>query len=271
MLPEPGELFREGRLRDAIAAQQELVRATPAAVARRWFLVELLCFAEEWERADRLLDVIASQAPEAALTVLEFRQLLRGEATRRQVMNEGRAPHIIGSTGGSLYPVIEALLSLRNGELTEAESRIADIAAAAPAISGVRNGEQRFDEFRDLDDVFASFLEFITEGGEYHWVSITDLAVLETQQLLRPRDLIWRRAKLELKDGTGGEVYLPAMYVSEGRDKEDDMRLCRRTEWIEEQDAPVRGIGLRMFLVDIDDVPIHELGRVEFQRDNRAG
>src|SRR3954452_23506071 len=165
MLPEPAELFRKGRLRDAIAAQQELVRAAPADVARRWFLVELLCFAEEWERADRLLDVIALQAPEMALTVLEFRQLLRGEGTRRQVMNEGRAPHIIGPAGGSLYPVVEALLSLRDGNLIEAESKIADVAAATPAVSGIRNGEQRFDQFRDLDDVCASFLEFITEGG----------------------------------------------------------------------------------------------------------
>jgi len=271
MPPEPGELFREGRLRDAIAAQQDLVRAAPADVARRWFLVELLCFAEEWERADRLLDVIASQAPEMALTVLEFRQLLRGEGTRRQVMNEGRAPHIIGPAGGSLYRVVEALMSLRNGELTEVESKIADAAAATPAVSGVRNGEQQFDEFRDLDDVCAPFFEFITEGGEYHWVSVGDLAVLETQQLSRPRDLIWRRAKLELKDGTAGEVYLPAIYVSEGRDKDDDLRLCRRTEWFEEAGAPVRGIGLRMFLVGDDDVPIHELGRVEFRRDDGAG
>jgi type VI secretion system protein ImpE len=271
MLPEPAELFRKGRLRDAIAAQQELVRAAPADVARRWFLVELLCFAEEWERADRLLDVIASQAPEMALTVLEFRQLLRGEGTRRHVMNEGRAPHIIGPTGESLYPVVGALLSLRNGALSEAEGKIADVAATTSAVSGVRNGEQRFDEFRDLDDVCASFLEFITESGEYHWVSVTDLAMIETQQLSRPRDLIWRRAKLEIKDGTAGEVYLPALYVSEGRDKEDDLRLCRRTEWIEDQGAPVRGIGLRMFLVGVDDVPIHELGHVEFRRNDRAG
>jgi type VI secretion system protein ImpE len=76
---------------------------------------------------------------------------------------------------------------------------------------------------------------------------------------------------LELKDGTAGEVYLPAMYVSDGRDKEDDLRLCRRTEWIEDQGAPVRGIGLRMFLVGDDDVPIHELGCVKFRRDDRVG
>lgn len=260
-------LFREGRLQDAVAAQTALVRAAPADVGARWFLAELLCFSGEWERADRLLDVVTSQAPQMMLTVLGFRQLLRGEATRREVMIESRAPQILGSSGATLYPAVEALLDLRNGQPAAA---IGKLASAAAGVSGMRNGEQRFDEFRDLDDVCAGFVEFITEGGEYHWVSIADLAVLDVKPLSRPRDLIWHPARLEIKNGAAGDVYLPAIYVSETADGDDELRLGRRTDWVERDGEPVRGRGQRVFLMGEDDVPLHELGRLTFAGDETS-
>jgi type VI secretion system protein ImpE len=263
------DLFRDGRLRDAIVAQTELVRAAPADVTHRWFLAELLCFAEEWERADRQLDTIATQAATVMPAALGFRRLLRGEETRRQVMREGRAPQILGTHGASLYPAVEALLCLRDGQPAEAAAKLA--AAAAPAAAGLRNGEQRFDGFRDLDDLCAGFVEFMTGAGDYHWVPVEDLATVEIQPLARPRDLLWRPARLEIRDGSAGDVYLPAVYVANGGDIDDALRLARRTEWLEQEGAPVRGVGQRVFLAGDDDIPIHELGRVEFLHDDAAG
>ena len=100
-----------------------------------------------------------------------------------------------------------------------------------------------------------------------------DLVSLETKPLSCARDLLWRPARLAVRDGPAGEVYLPAIYVpdaSHAPGSEDAMRLGRRTEWLEAPGAPVRGLGLRSFLVGEDDVPIHELGRLEFQA-RRAG
>ena len=104
-----GDLFRAGRLREAIEAQSAEVRAAPSDIRRRWFLVELLCFAEEWERADRALEIIAVQAPRQQAAVLSFQHLLRGEEVRRQVMNEGRAPEILGAGGTSLRSAVAAM------------------------------------------------------------------------------------------------------------------------------------------------------------------
>jgi type VI secretion system protein ImpE len=260
----PEDLFREGRLRDAIAAQTALVRAAPADVNRRWFLVELLCFAEEWDRSDQLLDVIATQAPDMSGPVLRFRGLLRGEQTRRQVMHEGRAPQITGPSGAVLQLVAEALLSLREGNPEDAAGKLEEVAAQTVPATGTRDG-QSFDVLQDIDDVCAPFVEFITEGGDYHWVPVGDVTLLETRPLARPRDLIWRPSRLEVRNGPAGEVYLPAIYVSQDPGSDDDLlRLCRRTEW-RPQGALVRGAGLRTFLVGDDDIPIHELGRLEFQ------
>jgi type VI secretion system protein ImpE len=267
------ELFREGRLADAIAAQSAVVRTASSDVNRRWFLAELLCFAEDWERADRSLDIVASQASQLATAVSAFRHLLRGEETRRQVMREGRAPQILGAGSIRLQPAVAALLCLREGKPAEALALIEEIEAAAPPAVGTRNGEQRFDTFRDLDDVCSPFLEFITQAGEYHWVAPADLVALETKPLSCARDLLWRPARLALRDGPVGEVYLPAIYVPDAPrapGNEDALRLGRRTEWREAPGTPVCGLGQRSFLVGEDDVPIHELGRLEFPAGARA-
>jgi type VI secretion system protein ImpE len=265
-IPAPGDLFREGKLVDAVAAQTALVRSSPADVNHRWFLAELLCFAEQWERADQALDVIAAQAAGMVPAVLRFRGLLRGEQTRRQVMGEGRAPELIGSSSASLQPVVEALLCLGEGQPEAAARLIETAVAAAPAPSGFRNTTLPFDVFRDLDDVCSLFVEFITEGGDYHWVSAVDLALLEPQELTRARDLIWRPCRLEIRDGPAGNVYLPAAYVADNInvERDDALRLCRRTEWCEMPGPLVRGVGLRTFLVGDEDVPLHELGTLTF-------
>jgi type VI secretion system protein ImpE len=240
------------------------VRAAPADVNRRWFLVELLCFAQEWDRSDQLLDIISTQSEGMAAAVLRFRGLLRGEQTRRQVMREGRAPEMIGPSAARLQPVVEALLSLREGHLEAAAGKLAEAADQAPPVAGTYDGTQSFDTFQDIDDVCAPFVEFITEGGDYRWVSVNDISLLEPGPLQRPRDLIWRPSRLEVRGGPAGEVYLPALYVSDDADVDDAIRLGRHTDWRETQGGPVRGVGQRIFLVGDDDVPIHELRRVEF-------
>jgi type VI secretion system protein ImpE len=260
----PEELFRDGKLRDAIAAQTAAVRAAPADVNRRWFLVELLCFTEEWDRGDQLLDIISTQAEGMAAAVLRFRGLLRGEQTRRQVMREGRAPQMIGQSVALLQPIVEALLSLREGDQGAAAGKLMEAAAQAPPVLGMYDGTQSFDTFRDIDDVCALLVEFITEGGDYHWVSARDISLLETRPLQRPRDLIWRPSRLEVRDGPAGDVYLPALYVSDIDDIDDMIRLGRRTEWEQTEGGPVRGMGQRVLLVGDDDIPIHELRRIEF-------
>ena len=227
--PTSEEFFRDGKLRNAIAAQTAAVRAAPADVNRRWFLVELLCFDEEWDRSDQLLDIVATQAEDRAPAVRRFRGLLRGEQTRRQVMREGRAPQIIGQSAPLLQPVVEALLSLREGDPATAAAKLAEAVTQTPPVAGTYDGTQAFDTFRDIDDVCAPFVEFITEGGDYHWVSVADISLLEARPLQRPRDLIWRPSRLEVRDGPAGDVYLPALYVSDG-DIDDAIRMGRRTD-----------------------------------------
>src|SRR5689334_9834599 len=63
------EHYRAGHLQEALAAATADVKSHPADTTRRGFLCELLCFAGDWERADRQLDALAQQDPEAMVGI----------------------------------------------------------------------------------------------------------------------------------------------------------------------------------------------------------
>ena len=58
------ELFRSGRLEEAMAEQTAVVKNSPVDSDARYMLFVLLCFAGELERADKQLDVLAGRDEE---------------------------------------------------------------------------------------------------------------------------------------------------------------------------------------------------------------
>jgi len=57
------------------------LRDNPTDTRRRIFLFELLCFAGEYDRAEKQLDVLAQSGPEAATGALLYRAALAAERT----------------------------------------------------------------------------------------------------------------------------------------------------------------------------------------------
>jgi type VI secretion system protein ImpE len=85
----PQELFRAGRLTDAIKSLSAELRDNPTDVRRRTFLFELLCFAGEYERADKQLEVLAQAGPQSEMGVLLYRSALFAERQRQDVFERG--------------------------------------------------------------------------------------------------------------------------------------------------------------------------------------
>ena len=61
------DLFKSGRLDEAIAALGVEVRDNPTDAQRRAFLFELLCFAGDFIRAEKQLGVLRSARPRVTL------------------------------------------------------------------------------------------------------------------------------------------------------------------------------------------------------------
>lgn len=259
-----GEAFKAGDIAAAIAAAQAQVKAAPRDSGARWFLAELLLFSGDAERADRMLDAAVLDDPSPA--VMEFRKLLRAEVIRQQVWAEGRAPKFSGDDATAAQnAALRAAVLGRAGDMGEAAAEAERAEAERPRIGGeaeLADGTRiAFDDFRDADDLAAPMFEVLTAGGDHILVPIERIAVLEFDAPRRPRDLAWRRTSIELRDGTDGVVYAPAIYPGAAA-LSDALKLGRATEWSETM--PVRGRGQRMFLVGEEAVALADLKSVRF-------
>lgn len=264
MSETPAQLFQAGRLKDAVAALNAHLKAKPTDADARVLLSEMLCFDGNLDRADLQLDTTGTQQPEIALTMALFRQLIRAEQARQQLLTDGRVPELLDAPPeGHLRLRLEAVVSLRAGRTAEAMELLAQAEEQRPPLAGVRDDEP-FDDMRDLDDLFGGVFEVLTSTGKYFWIPAERVELIEFHAPERPRDLLWRRARMEVRNGPDGDVFLPAIYPGLPAGAAEPLRLGRATEWSEDAEAPVCGRGQRCFLIGEESVPIMQIGRLTF-------
>jgi len=190
-----------------------------------------------------------------------FRHLIRAEQARQQFYTEGRLPELLGAPPPALKLLLEASLRLREGQSTEAAGLLAQAEEERPRVTGTCDGAA-FDDLRDLDDRTASVLEVLTSTGKYYWVPMERVELIEFRPPVRPRDLLWRRARMIVRDGPDGEVFLPTLYPGSQEEPDERFRLGRATEWRGGDGAPTRGIGQRTLLVGEEARPILEIKEI---------
>src|SRR5436190_2321372 len=81
----PRELLQAGKLSDALQAMAAEVRDHPTDVKRRTFLFELLCFAGEYDRAQKHLEVLAATDQAASLGAVLCHSALHAEKLRQDL------------------------------------------------------------------------------------------------------------------------------------------------------------------------------------------
>jgi type VI secretion system protein ImpE len=243
------ELFRAGSLGPAIQALNEEVRQNPLDAKRRTFLFELLCFAGEWERGEKQLDVLAQGGSNAELGALMYRAALRAERQRLEFFKEKRYQD-------SAAPAADVDL---DGETVET--------ASANAVSGILN-EQPFHEICDADprlEVFAA--------GRYLWVPFAHIATLKMEAPKRLRDLLWAPAVMTngaaFKGRDLGDVLIPVLSPMSFSHEEDAVRLGRATAWQEVDGAGIP-FGQKLLLIDGEEVPLLEVRTLQVNASREA-
>ncbi len=224
------ELYRDGRLSDAIQALGVELRENPTDSKRRTFLFELLCFAGEFDRAEKHLNILADANRDAATGALMYRAALAGERTRTELFAKKD------------YPT-----------------------APAEPVKGTLNGKP-FESLEDADPRIGPRLE-IFAAGDYMWLPLAHIASVQLQAPKRLRDLLWAPALVrtgpKFRAMELGEVLVPALSPFSFGHSDDAVRLGRVTVWEEPDGGDAVPFGQKMLLVDGEEFPLLELRHLE--------
>ena len=261
------ELLSNGKLTEAIEGTTAQVKSAPKDMALRWLLAELLIHKGENDRADKQLDALVTLDPRVAVSATPIRQLLRAEQARRQFYEEGRVPAFLDGATPAIHQRLESFVLLRDGKGKQAGDIAKQAEAARPELSGkcvVNSEEISFKDIRDLDDITASVFEVFTCTGKYYWIDMSQVERIEFVKPERPLDLIWRKARLVVREAFDAEVHIPAVYGNlTGAD--DATRLGRKTEWIGADEDAVTGVGRRSFVLDGEtEIDIMSIETIDF-------
>lgn len=259
------ECFEAGQLSEAIEAALTEVKQNPTDVNRRALLADLLCYSGDLERADKQLDTMSVQDPEAMMGISLFRQLIRAEQARRDFYENGRVPEMMDEPTPMQQLQLRACIELREDNTAEAMKLLEEAEELRPECKGTCDGEP-FAEFRDLDDRASSSLEVYTPNGKYYWIPLERLVSLIFRPPQFPRDLLWRAARMVVEDGPEGEVYLPVIYNGSHAADDNQIKLGRATDWVGDEGQPISGLGQRTFLVGEEDKPILSITNLQFDK-----
>lgn len=226
------ELYQAGRIDDALQALNGALRDDPGNVRLRTFLFELLCFAGEFDRAEKQLDVVARSSKDAELGAMLYRSALHAERIRQEMFLAG--PPAQGAPPRS-------------------------------DLTGTLNGTS-FTSIADADPRLGARLE-IFAAGQYTWLPLEHVASLSIDPPKRLRDLIWAPARVKagpgFQDFEFGEVLIPVLYPLSWQHPDWAVRLGRSTEWVSRDDGTEVLMGQKMIQIDDELVPILEVRALE--------
>ena len=258
------ELLDAGQLSAAIEQLNKEVKAYPADSRLRTFLFELLCFAGDYQRADRQLEVISHQSTSAEIGVQIYRHIIVAEQVRQRLFSDGLRPHFLLEPPSYVRLHLEAVNRLRENRPAEARALLEESANTRPALTGRIDGRP-FSDLQDSDVLLAPFLEAIVHNN-YTWLPFSQIKRLQLAPPKRLRDLLWTQVTLETLNGPAGEVFIPVLYAGSSAHANDQIKLGRMTDWQPLGEGLARGVGQRIFLVDDEERAILEIGEIEFDK-----
>jgi type VI secretion system protein ImpE len=255
------EFFEAGDLASAITQASEDLKKDPGNPKQRIFLFEMLCCTGELDRAAKHLDVLAP----GNANVQSYRNVVGAEKKRRLVFAEGRTPGLPKHAPPYTQLHLDALSRIREGKGEEALALLEQAEQMRPAVAGVINNQEQFDDLKDADDLMGPFLEVIT-ATNYSWVpwEIVRTVIIPAPENLR--DMIWLPARVELEMGSLGEVFIPVLYAGSYLQPDVRVKLGQVTEWRSDVEGLALAYGQRLLMAGGRDYPILEIRSLEIER-----
>ena len=231
------ELFRDGKLKEAIQALGSELRDRPTDLKRRTFLFELLCFSGDYARAEKHLSILGEASPDAGVGALVYRSAMSAERKRQEFFESKEY----------LNTHLPSQAAVRPGKL---------------------NGEP-FQTIEDADPRIGPRLEVFI-AGEYVWLPFEHVGSMTMAPPKLLRDMLWPSGVVTagpaLKGKEFGQVLLPALYPFSFRHEKDNVKLGRETDWSGAESGEDTPFGQKLIVLDGGDrvVSFLEVRSLEF-------
>lgn len=233
MAVTPKELFKAGKVSEAVQMLTAYLRDHPADTVQRTFLFELLCFSGEYFRAEKQLAVLGTGSQDKEMGAIVYCAALHAERTRHELFER------------KAFPSDKPL------------SR-----------SGTLNGKQ-FEEISDANPDIAARLE-VFAAGSYVWIPFEHLASVEMGPPQRLRDTLWAPALVQtgssFRGKDLGEVLIPAIYPFSWKHEDENVWLGRVTDWAADEKGKEIPAGQKMLLIDGEEFPFLEIRSLQFSQ-----
>ena len=260
---ESKDLIKAGRLSDARDQLVEEVKSSPADVGKRTLFFQVLALCGEWDKAERHLDVIASQDSAMGPGIQVYKDLIRGERERIDVQGLDKHPSFLPEAPGYMETYYAALEKLIDKDIEQAKTLFGQVDEGRPVISGTVNGKD-FIGIKDSDTFLSCFIEAIVHE-RYVWIPIESIRELIISPPKTLFDLLWIEASITTWEGLSMNCFLPVLYPESFLHEDDRIRLGRMTCWDSLGGPFLRGIGQHVFDVGEAEIPLPEMHEVLFK------
>lgn len=262
------QTIRDGKLAEALSDLQARVRNDPANVKHRIYLFQLLSVLGDWQRAATQLKVAGELDAGTLAMVQTYREALRCEALRTEVFAGRSTPLVFGQPERWVALMIEALRHGGAGDHAQAQPLRDEAFELAPATAGTLDG-QPFEWIADADPRLGPILEVIVNGA-YYWVPFARIREVRIEEPEDLRDLVWMPVQITWANGGGNVGLVPARYAGSEASEDPQVRLSRRTEWMEPEPGVYLGLGQRMLATDADEFPLMDLRLITLETEDEG-
>lgn len=262
------EDWLRGDLGATLKDLQEQVRKNPANAKLRVFLFQLLAIEGRWDRALTQLKVAGELDAGALGMVQTYQEALLCEALRDEIFAGQRSPLIFGQPESWIALLVEALRLGAAGEAEHSQQIRNEAFEAAPVTRGVLD-DQPFDWIADADPRLGPVLEAII-NGRYYWVPFHRVREIRLEAPADLRDLIWTPAYFTWANGGESAGLVPTRYPGSQASADPQVRLARRTEWVDRGAELFVGLGQRMLVTDAGEYPIMDARTIRLETSEAA-
>ena len=256
------QYLQEGNLSDALIQLQNQVKKDPANAKLRTFLFQLLAVLGEWDRALTQLNVSGDLDAANLAMVQTYREAIACEVLRKQIFLGKKTPLVFGQPEQWIALLQQALTLNVDGQHKEAQTLRDEAFEMAPVTAGTINGEA-FEWIADADVRLGPVLEAIV-NGRYYWIPFSQIQQIQIEEPADLRDVVWMPAHFVWTNGGDAYGLIPTRYPDSEAAEDSALRLARKTEWTELNEATFIGLGQRLLSTNENDYALMDVREINF-------